>query len=310
MVFHFVTGFVQHISGSIQPLPSSWKPNLVITGLTGDENRFLSLNRFIWSLRQTKSEAHVLIFHPESDHFDPLFYESRFGNVSTLPYHPTGHDHPFVHERFVQYSNFMKENAHKYNKVLLVDTDAVFPRDPFETLKLTTGESGVPSVQLYAENPRVLMGGCRYHREWVGCTVGGWNKVPEEIRNATRICAGTTFGNSEGIRKYLQLMAEILLETHCNDQGIHNYLYYYGVLESQGVKVEKVELCDSLVANLSTTDKIRLNALGDVLNGKGEVYSVVHHFTYGKALNALYDQRWPFELQESRVIDHDLRSVA
>ncbi|KAJ3061465.1 hypothetical protein HDU98_002639, partial [Podochytrium sp. JEL0797] len=206
MVYHVSTGFAQRISSS-HPLPSSWKPNLVITGLTGDENRFLSLNRFIWSLRQTKSDAHVLIFHPESDHFDPIFYESRFGNVSTLPYHPTGHDHPFVHERFVQYSNFMKENAHKYNKVLLVDTDA--------------------------------MGDWGWHREWVGGAAGGWDKVPEEIRNATRICAGTTFGNSEGIRKYLELMAEILLETHCNDQGIHNYLYYYGVLEKQGVKMEK-----------------------------------------------------------------------
>ncbi|KAJ3284833.1 hypothetical protein HDU79_007832 [Rhizoclosmatium sp. JEL0117] len=283
------------------------KRNLVITGVAGEIRHFHAVNRLVWSLRDTGSQAEVAIFHPDSDNFDPNLYEKRFGGVFTVPYKKS--DRQFELERFLHFADWMDANAHRYDNVFLVDTDVAFITNPFDNLPLPSVDA--PALVLNAEISRIKIGDCRFHRQWIGCLYGGEDQLPKSMMESNRICAGASYGNAAGMKKYFRLLADKIKETGCNDQGIHNWLYYTGVFEKEGIKVRVDQYEDAIVGNMATVPKVTLNAKGQVLNGKGQPYTVLHAFKWRNHLPKIHEGFWPnFGENDTRLVEVDPRPLS
>ncbi|ORY51034.1 hypothetical protein BCR33DRAFT_712964 [Rhizoclosmatium globosum] len=240
------------------------KRNLVITGVAGEIRHFHAVNRLVWSLRDTGSQAEVAIFHPDSDNFDPNLYEKRFGGVFTVPYKKS--DRQFELERFLHFADWM---------------------DVTHTI-----------------------GDCRFHRQWIGCLYGGEDQLPKSMMESNRICAGASYGNVAGMKKYFRLLADKIKETGCNDQGIHNWLYYTGVFEKEGIKVRVDQYEDAIVGNMATVPEVTLNAKGQVLNGKGQPYTVLHAFKWGNHCPRYMKDFGPTLANDTRIVEVDPRPLS
>lgn len=99
------------------------------------------------------------------------------------------------------------------------------------------------------------------------------------------ICAGTIIGNLNAIKKYINLMVNILTKykNKINDQGILNYMIYMNKLE--GLQIKSLTNSDNLV-NTVGFDVHRINEDNKIVNSNNEVSWIVHQY-----------DRFPIELK-------------
>jgi hypothetical protein len=99
-------------------------------------------------------------------------------------------------------------------------------------------------------------------------------------------CSGTVFAPYEAMLEYLRAMEEEILATahlpEClaaggRDQGFHNVMLYTGKLAARGLDVRLFENDDGPVQTLQFGTLYR-DAMGRVLNARGEVAYIVHQW--------------------------------
>ncbi|BFZ64845.1 hypothetical protein YB2330_005998 [Saitoella coloradoensis] len=190
--------------------------------------------------------------------------------------------------------------AVKYDKVLAIDLDSVFQRNPFD-MPLKHGSS----LAYFAEWTGLRIGQCKYHLRWFDeCekAKGGpyiTQQQIDDLGDFERICAGSVYGTAKAMSVYLQTMSKTLLDSHfrCNDQALHIHLFYSGLmrqrLKNAGVgSLWLVPNNESLLGTVGTTPIIRFNAWGEMLNDVGDVQTVIHQYKHHPRLRDLVEKKY------------------
>ncbi|KAK9357223.1 hypothetical protein V1504DRAFT_465282 [Lipomyces starkeyi] len=210
---------------------------------------------------------------------------------------------PVVLRRFQGFSNVVGDVSSaeaSYNKILIIDLDVVFQRNPF-AMPMKPGVG----LLYFAEWRGFKIGQCRSHVKWFrGCANAKGGPFITEAQFASyesldRICAGSTYGTAGAISVYLQTMASELLKSRygCNDQAMHIHIYYSNLLDANlnraGVgKVWLVPNNESLLGTVGTTPMVSFNAWGEILNELGEVQLVVHQYKHHPILKEIVRKRY------------------
>jgi hypothetical protein len=90
--------------------------------------------------------------------------------------------------------------------------------------------------------------------------------------------------------RYLSLMdSHIRAQPTCNDQGIHNYLFYFVLNDTSSVRIPHET---GFVGSLGTSPWVYRNKYGLVLNQNNEVYSVIHQFYHSEQLKEQLNEEY------------------
>lgn len=195
--------------------------------------------------------------------------------------------------------------------MLLIDSrDAYFQLPPFEGVERSTGgggddgdESGI--LHFFEENSTAInIGKSSFNARWIREAYG--KESFDKIKAKTVICSGTTMGEQIAIESYLRAMVLQFDETHCIlkgcDQGFHNYIHYFHVLENatgiQKTVTHEQGSATSAVNNLAALrDKpLKEHGLWDpkrelILNWDGSTSAIVHQYDRDKAVNTVIKKR-------------------
>ena len=94
------------------------------------------------------------------------------------------------------------------------------------------------------------------------------------------ICSGTVWGTTDYFLHFTKKMWENLelRPNSLNDQGIANYLIYYEKLFNHSLVKSDNEYGQVMTIGGTIREKILLDSHNNVLNGKGEIASVIHQY--------------------------------
>jgi hypothetical protein len=186
------------------------------------------------------------------------------------------------YRRHLLYSEFLEQHAADFDRVLLADgKDVFFQADPF-AWNWTDG------VHFFLEDAGHRIGDCLIHQEWFRRLFG-----PSFIESHARrvpACAGTTFGDMAGIRRYLDLMVAITMEAldlgklWGGDQGVHNYILFQNLMSN--ITVHENERGPVFTMKHVKESALQMDAQGAVLNDDGVVVPVLHQYDWFPALQA------------------------
>src|ERR1017187_3741182 len=127
------------------------------------------------------------------------------------------------YRRHLLYWQFLRKHRQDYDRVFLTDCrDVYFQADPFSW-------NPPPGVPLFLEEASNKIGRSIHHVNWITSQFG--RTVLNELGDETISCAGTVFGDIDGILKYLAEMVSLTMSARSlrepdGDQGIHNYILY------------------------------------------------------------------------------------
>lgn len=212
--------------------------------------------------------------------------------------------HPSVLTRFMGWANLLNDVRSQYDRVLTMDLDLIFQRNPF-TMRMPQGAD----VVFFKEWRGMKLGQQTTHHEWhQGCqrSPGGPGNTSYESGEQHRsyapyeiICDGTTYGTADGMRVYLRMMASDIQKTAfgCNDQAMHQHIYYTGLLnaalrEARLGSVVAVSEEEGEVGTIGWVPMVMYNHAGEVVNENGEVQAIVHQYKAHPKLVAMFNNRF------------------
>jgi hypothetical protein len=180
---------------------------------------------------------------------------------------------PPLSSRFFDYLEFLACRADEYEHVMLTDLrDVVFQSDPFAV--------PLPADIVFAQE-RCLIGAPTANYGWIFDTYG--EAVAHNMRDCFVSCAGTTFGTTSGIMRYLVAMTRELRDTSPPfvvglDQAVHNY-----IVRMRPLRNAWVDTTDSLVATMHFVpdESVRTTPQGVLIDGR--LVPVVHQWDRNKA---------------------------
>lgn len=213
-------------------------------------------------------------------------------------------DEPSVLTRFIGWADLLDDIGSSYEKVLVMDLDIIFQRDPF-SIEMPDGAD----IVFFKEWWGMKLGQQRTHYDWHhGCmnSPGGPDNTAYESEAQFQsyapleiICDGTTLGTADAMLLYLQMMASDIQKTKfgCNDQAMHQHIYYSGLLGNSLADaglgtVVAVENEKSEVGTIGWVPYVRYNHWGEVLSELGEVQAVVHQFKAHPKLVAMVNNKY------------------
>jgi hypothetical protein len=238
--------------------------------------------RFGGSFRRSNENADIVFFTSSVDPaVAPLLESVRITPVTFDPAPPP----PWgIHEVATRRWHIFREYLDSHPEyadgwVLAIDArDTYFQRDPF-SFPHSPGED--PRRTLYA-----------YLEQDVTIETSSWNAqviracYPEavlaSIGSHVVSCSGTVLAAYDAMVDFLRAMEEEALMTNCTDtggrdQGFHNVLLYTGKLAARGIDVRLFSNDDGPVQTLQFGHLYR-DALGRVLNARGDVAHIVHQW--------------------------------
>lgn len=182
-------------------------------------------------------------------------------------------------------------NYKRESRILLVDVrDTYFQLDPFHTIpKLSEKSKGGGILHLFGENHNATsISRSNYNRRWINQAYG--SQKMQAIKDEQVICSGSTIGDAVAIESYLRVMVKQFDDTKCKatgcDQGFHNYVYYYHLLEN-AMGISKVTVYPQGRGAINNLAAMRIKPLREwgvldkdnlVLNWDGSISPVVHQF--------------------------------
>jgi hypothetical protein len=175
--------------------------------------------------------------------------------------------------RFIQYLDFLRNQATRYDKVMLTDVrDVFFQADPFER---------IPSNQLwmFQEQGPATLGTEPRNGRWVKATFGG--KVLRQIASQPILCAGITIGGFQNVLGYLETMETELLKrtpVHIPDQGIHNAMAYTGAFNHLNPVIVRNGDGPVLTVGMMNDSQMTLDGQGRLVDPSGIPYAVLHQY--------------------------------
>ncbi len=197
---------------------------------------------------------------------------------------------PLLSRRFFDYLEFLACRDDDYEHVMLTDLrDVVFQADPFA--------EPLPADIVFAQE-RSLVGTPDANFGWLWDTYG--EAVATNMRDCMVTCAGTTFGTTSGIMRYLHAMTRELRERpppHVVglDQAVHNYIVRMRPLRNAW--------CDAIDSRVATMhfmpdESVQTTQQGILIDGT--LVPVVHQWDRNKKT---FDHVWAapqFRLEEAQ----------
>lgn len=221
---------------------------------------------FLHSLRNVHQGDVVLLTDAPAGHFDTIAanYRCRVVRFDTIGHGPNV-------DRFLWAQALLREGA-AWDHVLLVDVrDVLFQAPPFAV---------PPAAPLEVFLEPKLIGACDQNRRWLRFLYGA--ETLDRLRRNEICCAGTTFGTTAGMRRYLDAMvAEFERFAAAGrrlawgaDQAAHNHLVHAGLLgECRATRSGK-----GLVRNMHHEKRFVFDREGRLLNADGGVCPVLHQY--------------------------------
>jgi len=181
--------------------------------------------------------------------------------------------------RHLLYLDFLRAHRTEFDRVFLTDCrDVYFQADPFSW-------DPEPGVHLFFEEASHIIGKCPTHRRWFMSMYG--QETFSEMSNNTISCAGTTFGDTESLIKYLSLMVHYSMhirsfEQHDGDQAVHNYLLHKNLIPSVCVHDNRTGPVFTMGA--VPPEEIRFDERNLIVNDINQVIPVLHQYDRIKGL--------------------------
>jgi hypothetical protein len=198
-----------------------------------------------------------------------LFSTGLSANVKRRMAHCAFH---LRYRRYLLYLDFLDRRAADFDRAFIADSrDVFFQSDPFAwDWKL--------GVHVFLEGPANKIGICPQHRRWLTFQFG----LPyvEKHSQRTPICSGTTFGDIDSLRRYLNAMvagtmrAQNLSRMSDGDQGIHNYV----LIEKLAGNVIVHENGHGPVMTMHHVKGWQADANGTVLNENRDLVPILHQY--------------------------------
>ncbi|MCQ9205974.1 MAG: hypothetical protein NG737_06655 [Omnitrophica bacterium] len=238
------------------------------TDFRGDIYLFVSNISSVASRALKRYGVHLIPFkekYPYANDAIPVDTEwsrSSFGNLKLYAY------------RFIMYYFFLEEYKERYSRVMLSDIrDVVFQRNPFEF------SFDDDSLYCFCENKNISIKQNLMNAGWIRTLYG--EKVLQQIGDKSIVCAGITIGTVSVILNYLNTMVKGIKELgktqlSNTDQAVHNYSIYTNKLKN--VKLLKNEDGPIATLRLVSSEEIRTDKNGLVLNSEGNIMHVVHQY--------------------------------
>lgn len=230
---------------------------------------------FVSSLRATGSQAEIVLFLDGrvAGAFVPL--ARQFGGVRILSFNATALELAYgkvVIYRFALYADFLaRQPPGRYRNCLHADMfDTFFQRDPFAAVDVRGG------LVLFAENPEIELGDCRFHRHWFGqCREA---PLLYAVHTLPRVCMGVVMGTVPAMVRMLRMLMPNLGSPHrCNDQGVLNIMLWSGELAARmPVRVQTAAV--GVTINANTDWALELRSDGLLHGAKGAVFAIVHQY--------------------------------
>jgi hypothetical protein len=181
--------------------------------------------------------------------------------------------------RFLQYLDFLRNQAPRYDMVMLTDVrDVCFQGDPF---------ARIPANQLWMfeeEGPHTL-GTEPRNGKWVSATFG--KKVLRQIAEHRIVCACITIGSFANVIGYLEAMEPELLArspVYIPDQAVHNVLARTGAFARWHPVVVKNGDGPVLTVGMMKDEQFKFDREGRLVDPQGVPYAVIHQFDRHAAL--------------------------
>lgn len=178
-----------------------------------------------------------------------------------------------VYIRFQFARNYLQTHP-EYSKILLADVrDVAFQRDPFAWMGDRKG------VFCFEEMTGRTIGECRSNSRMVQEVFG--EEGLSKLRNYQISCSGVTFGTRVELLNYLERFLELALgglslrPCSGSDQGLHNWIVHLENLENLALVDNEGPV---FTMGCVPQQLVRINAAGEVVNKKGDVYSVLHQY--------------------------------
>lgn len=257
------------------------KKNLILTVL--HKYHYPVIEPFIKSLKATNYEGDLVIF--VSDVTTKTTKEILKKHGATLIEFKSGY--PFIdsyrdvfHDiapqitinnyRFLFYLKYLKENAGRYENIMLTDIrDVIFQSNIFERIENN-------KIYFFLEDSSEVFRASKMNYDW--CLKANGPEVTNKIIDKNVSCAGIVIGAYQPIMNYL-FYIQSRLQSRDDlrwgiDQGIHNE-YVHTVPNSSAMIISNTF---PLVFTIYASKNFRQNADGYLVNELDEPYSVIHQY--------------------------------
>ena len=103
-------------------------------------------------------------------------------------------------------------------------------------------------------------------------------KYFNNIKNNKVLCSGTTIAKYDSMKKYLNLMCNIIRNYdlkrchHGQDQGIHNYLYYTNKYKNIIDDIKIIRNSDGFIGTIGAPLSLNLKNLNTLIIKDGKIY--------------------------------------
>jgi hypothetical protein len=173
--------------------------------------------------------------------------------------------------RYLLYYAFLKENAARYDKVMISDVrDVYFQKNPFEY-------KYEPGLSVFYEDEGTTIGMQKYNKFWIENGFGV--EMLNEVFTNPISCSGVTIGDTPAMLKYFETMIPYIVSIpniQGLDQGIHNVLLHRNLIP-QVAKYYDDEGPVSTISEFKPKNKVNLSH-GTVLGRSGKPVNIVHQY--------------------------------
>lgn len=237
----------------------------VILGAAGGYSKD-QLANFIISLRKFyDDDIYLIIENQTDDNLKKFFLENKINTIITK-----FNKKILYKKRYEIYLDFLKKNYYDY--IFISDTrDVIFQKNPFDNTNLA-------KLIFFLEDKKIQ--DCKHNSRWIRKLYS--NKDLEKIKSKNISCSGTTIGEYNYIKKYLELMVQEINSTKYfsltnskgTDQGNHNYIVHNNfILEST-----LLENQDGYIATLANSEPNNFIYDSFLKSLNGKQFNVVHQY--------------------------------
>ncbi|MBB5395344.1 hypothetical protein [Mucilaginibacter sp. AK015] len=172
--------------------------------------------------------------------------------------------------RFLFYLKYLQDNPGKYGNVMLTDIrDVVFQKNIFDGI-------APDKIYFFLEDASEIFRTSKLNYNW--SLLANGPEVTNKMINENVSCAGIVAGSGIHIisyLKYIQTRLKFRADLHWGiDQGLHN-AYIYTQANPKAMVIPNTQ---ALVLTLGACSTFKQLANGDIVNGRGEPYHVIHQY--------------------------------
>ena len=171
--------------------------------------------------------------------------------------------------RWKVYSDFLKNNTDKYDKVFTTDIrDSIFQKDIFQFYNKKS------FLGVFLEDGDLTE---NLNSQWMKMLCS--EEIYKTISNKRIICAGSLIGSIDKFIEYCDAFYEMALEKKQNgiDQAILNYIIYYKKLFEDSLIIEDNH-GPLMTLGISKQEEIKMDKDDNIVNFNGEIAAVIHQY--------------------------------